>query len=565
MQFYNIPDFPKMEAKNIEGLPPVPLDNAMWMEWWPEVEAHRIKVHEETSTKWKGQRNAQAQEIMRVHKDGRYWLSTYGAIYNAAPDEEQGEDEEWVTEGSGRGYAIPFIPYVFQLYIWDFQMRAFRTRGPKGDTGYCKSRQMGLSNLMTGVNSWAWMAHQPFQGRLLSRKEDLVDDASNPDSLFWKVRLQLKSQPKWLLQAFAPGFTWNKYDGWNLDAAITNPANNNHLAGESTNATAGRGPTATSILLDEFGFMRGGHAIWTATRAASRHRQAVSTVSLDFGNHFFELMVERPDTEAPARLFIPYWLHPYHDEAWLDQERLRDTEAGIRTEVLMDWFGAETDFVYPQFGSKKVGDYPYVPFGGPSFITIDDGWSGYWAFHIIQYVEALGRLRVVDSYRNSHKPVDFYGGLFRGFYLDGFDYGEHEEAIMAQMRMLQNPMFIMDTHGKHVEQVAGMSVIERLATKWNIYANVDYESRAYKDRVNFTNDIIPLLDWNDTPRTRTSLLSCQRYKWKKLDDTTEIVSEYKEPVKNNDTHDPTAIEFFATNWYMFKMIYVPGGQINYGG
>lgn len=555
-----------MEARNIDGLPPIPINNKLWLEWMPEVEAHRLKVYEETEQKWSGQKDARIREILRVAKDGRYWLSTYGGIYNAAPDSNESEEsEDWVTDSTATGYAIGFIPYPFQLYIWDHQIRAFRTRGPKGDTAYCKSRQMGLSNIMCGIYSWAWMAKTPFQGRLLSRKEDLVDDVNNTDSLFWKIRLQLKSQPKWLLQAFAPGFSWQKSAGHNLDAAITNPINNNHLAGESTNATAGRGPTATAILLDEYAFMRGGHGIWTATRAATRHRTAVSTVHLAFGTHFYEMMVARPEDEAPARLFIPYWLHPYHDDAWLAQEKKRDTEAGIRTEVLMDWHGDETDFVYPALKDKQVGDYPYIPFGGPVFVSIDDGWSGYWATHIIQYVQSEGRLRVVDSYRNSHKPADFYGALYRGQFIDGYEYGDHERQIIHLFRMLANPIFVMDTHGKHTEQVAGMSVIERLATQWSIYANVDYEKREYKDRWLFTNDILPLLDWNDTPRVRQALLSCQNYRWKPIDDTTEIVTEYREPIKNHDSHDATALEFFSTNWYMFKLIYVPGGNINYGG
>jgi hypothetical protein len=110
-----------------------------------------------------------------------------------------------------------------------------------------------------------------------------------------------------------------------------------------------------------------------------------------------------------------------------------------------------------------------------------------------------------------------------------------------------------------------MSVIERLAEKWSIYANVDYERREYKDRWLFTNDVLPILDWNDTPRVRQALLSCQNYRWKPIDDTTEIVTEYREPIKNHDSHDATALEFFSTNWYMFKMIYIPGGHINYGG
>jgi hypothetical protein len=562
-QHYDIPDFPKLRAKNIEGLPPLPLNNAQWREWEQYVLLHRAKVREETEEPWSGQEKARAQEIVRVHKDGRYWLSTYGAIYQAKEKQKEEVRETWGEgeEDKPSGWVLPFTPYVFQLYFWDFQDLAMRTIGPKGDVLVIKTRQMGMSNTAISFMLWAWMVKKPYQGRLLSRKEDLVDEANNPDSLFWKARLNLYGQPKWLLKAFAPNFDPSIDD---MTASLTNPDTFNHLAGESTNATAGRGGTATQALLDEFGFMRGGGGVWTALRSATDHRTAISTVALKYGSHLYDLS-RLPPEDAPATIWIPWYLHPDHDDAWLERERKRDTEAGIQTEVLMNFFGDESDFVYPELGKKEVGDFPYEPYAGPVFVAIDDGWSGYWAFHIIQYITQTGRHRMVDSYRNQHHPVDFYGSLFRSTYLDGFHYGPHEDAIMALFRYIQQPIYIMDTHGKHVEQVAGMSVIERLASRWGIYANVDYEKREEKDRQEYARRIIPFTDFNNTPRVEAALLSMKRYKWKEIDEGSEFVTEFKSPVKNHDSHDPTAYEYYATNFDQFKMMYLPGQSIVYEG
>lgn len=553
-----------MPIREIWGLPSHPRTNEEWKEWESMVQSHRANVYRETEYKWTGQQKARELEVARVKKDGRYWQSTYSSIYQSRPEEDfmsEDLDTDWDTDDEKpNGWIIPFIPYLFQLYYYDWQHRAFRTKGPRGDTAVVKSRQMGMSNMACSIFSHLWMTKRPFQGRLLSRKEDLVDEANNPDSLFWKIRLQLKSQPGWLMQAFAPGFDW-KNDS--MLASLTNPSNANHLAGESTNETAGRGGTATAVLLDEYAFMKKGNGIWTATRAATRHRIAISTVHLKYGSHFYDL-IHPKDSVGPAILRVPYWLHPEHDERWAEMERQRDTKSGFETEVLMNWYGDETEFVYPNMPNTKIGEFPYLPFMGPVFVTIDDGYSGYWAMHVIQYVHHLGRHRVVDSYRNSHKRVDFYGGMFRGLMVDGFDYGDHEHKFMQVIRGLQNPIYIMDTHGKHMETVAGMSVIDRLATEWKIFCNVDYEHREYRDRQEFTDRILPYLDWNDTPRTRTARDSCRLYRWKEDNEGEQRTSFVKEPVKNHDSHDPTALEYYATNWDSYKNIYVHGGNIAYG-
>lgn len=549
-----------MEARPIEGLPPLPIDNTNWSEWANDVMAHRIRVDDETRQKWRGQRAAQEREIQRIRRDGRYWLATYGSIYAARPEEDEmptSLDEDWSDSGdAANGWVEPFIPYTFQLYYWDFQQRAFRTKGSKGDVAVVKSRQMGMSYMACALFAHLWMVRKPFQGRLLSRKEDLVDESNNPDSLFWKIRLLLQSQPKWIMERLAPGFSWVRDS---MLASITNPENFNHLHGESTNATAGRGGAATAMLLDEYAFMRGGAGIWTATRAATRHRIAISTVSLKLGTHFYDL-IHPEDGVGPAVLVVPHYLHPDHTDIWVENEKARDTDAGFRQEVLMDWYADESDFVYPQFSEVETGNFPYLPFMGPVGIAIDDGFSGYWAMHVVQYVPHLGRHRVVESYRNSHKVTDFYGSLLRGIYLADFQYGDEEHNWIRLMHMINDVRFIMDTHGRNLEQVSGESVIIRLANRWGINANLDNFNRSYQSRNDLLDELSPTLDWNDTPGVRRALKSCQLYKWKVPDENSTITTVQKEPVKNKDSHDPTAMEYYAADWATYKYVYLSGGQ-----
>lgn len=554
---YQLPDLPPIKYKHIEWLPPIPPTNEMWREWVPEVMAHRATVARETTEKWRGQQAAREAEALRVKQDGRYWLSTYGAIYEAKDQDQPGEEDDWVTEDPEKasGWVLPFVPYLFQLYYWDWQMKAFRTRGAKGDTAVVKTRQMGMSNMACAIFNWAWMVRKPFQGRLLSRKEELVDETNNPDSLFWKLKLQLSAQPEWLLQAFAPGFDWRRDY---MQASLTNPANFNHLAGESTNATAGRGGTATAILLDEYAFMRGGAGIWTATRPSTYHRIAISTVHMKFGPHFYNL-IHSPAESQPAIMTIPYWLHPDHGDAWLEQERLRDTEAGIQTEVLMNWFGDESVFVYPALGSKKVGHYPYVPGAGPTFVVFDDGFRNSWATLIIQYIRATGRHVILDAYFNRQKVTDFYGSIYRGLKMDGFTYGPDEERIMALLRYVEQPVYVSDSHADHKDQNTGESTNDRLARVWGIFVNTDYIKREYYERQELTARNIPKTDWNDTPGTRDALLKIQTYKWKEDAESAEPTSQPKEPVKNESSHYATTLEYHFTNFEPFSFMYTGYG------
>lgn len=132
------------------------------------------------------------------------------------------------------------IPFV----TWPYQDDAFRKMEEAIDSGHDavieKSRDMGASWMMLTLFQHRWQ-FRPLQSFLMmSRKEDLVDESGNSDSLFWKLDFLLEHQPNWL----RPQFQRNQMSLVNLE-------NKSIISGETTNQNAGRGGRRTAVLIDE--------------------------------------------------------------------------------------------------------------------------------------------------------------------------------------------------------------------------------------------------------------------------------------------------------------------------
>lgn len=553
-----------LPVSHVPHLPESPTRREDWPRYERELLEHRVQVLWETSIDCPDYEYYRAREIERVARDGRYWLATYCAIYEARPDEEADLDPE--TEAlldTQRSEVIPFIPYPFQYQVWDWFEALMRTRGAKGDGLIAKARDMGLSNMACAFAAHGWMTKKPFQVRLLSRVERLVDAAGDPDSLFWKVELLLKSQPSWLMAAFAPGFDWRKH---RQVMKLINPSNMNVISGESTQANAGRGGRASLIIYDEAAFMPNFGAIWTAGRASTRHRVAISTVSVDEGLDFQNLHKGTGGYEQPSVLEIPYYVHPLHDEAWLNLEMSRDTEEGIRREIFMDYKAGTGNWVYPMTHDVEVGTHPFKPYGGPIYVALDDGFRDDWSINWIQYDIRTGRHRILEAYQNKGKVVDFYGTIMTGIPRSDFSYTPDEIALMEWVRQLPGCTYIGDTHGAQVEQVSGESVFDRLGREFNIWVYYDNEKgRRTRDRRNALGAILQLMDFNDTEGVAYTLSCLQNARFRPQK-TGEITTyEPKEPIHDWTSHARSALEYYAVMFSQIQALGPGGNKIRYSG
>ena len=525
--------------RDIQFLPKTPSTPTEWFKWKDAVMKHRLAVLLETSEKNPTHKQARAREIQRCAADRLYLANVYGTIYEARPD----EDEERQA-----GY-IPFIMYPFQIETWEWLDQRMTSKGSEGDGMIVKARTMGLSNVTTFWAGTKWMIDTPFQARLASRVADLVDNTGDPDSMFWKLDTFLQGMPDWLLQAFCPGFNWKKH---RANMIIRNPRNGNTIKGESTTANLGRGGRATVIIYDEAAFMDRFGTIWTAGRASSRHRIAVSTVNIDNGMDFYNLHHAKEGYSAIPVLVVPWNAHPEHGPDWLKREMERDTIEGVKREVLMDYFAGTGEWCYPESHKKDVGDYPYEPYAGPVYGCFDDGFDDEWALHLIQYNIRTGRHRVLESYRNKHKKVDFYGGLMTGVPRSDFPWGEDELAFAKVIQNLPGVTWIGDPHISNREQVSGMSVFERLGQEWNIHVMYDMNKRSFTDRMVALSHLLPMFDFNDTVRVAYSLSALQRNRFKKYRQGTENQSEARQPIHDETSHPVQAFEWYSVNFETFK-------------
>ena len=158
---------------------------------------------------------------------------------------------------------IPFITYDFQ----DVALAEIKEAIEKGfDELTEKSRDMGASWMYLTVFQWFWQFVPYTTFRLLSRNEDLVDRADDPDCLFWKIEFLINHQPKW----FQPNYK-------DVHLLHLNYDNNSTQTGCSTTGDAVRGGRCTAMLPDEFAAVPDGHGMLRSTRDVTKCRLFNST------------------------------------------------------------------------------------------------------------------------------------------------------------------------------------------------------------------------------------------------------------------------------------------------
>jgi hypothetical protein len=525
---------------SIPHLPPLPTSRDDWGRFYEAVIRHRI----ERAYACAVSEDARIEEILRCERDGRYWLATYGAIYEARTDH--------FGEGSRSG-TIPWVPYPFQFAVWDWLEERLKSRGAEGDGLLPKARDMGLSNLLGAFALHKWLTMDPFQGRFVSYKEEVIDRQGDPDSIFWKIELLLKAQPRWMLDVWARGFDW-KSD--RTDRRFYNPLNGNLLSGESTTALSGTGRRATVYFFDEWGKNPMGGVIWDSAQGVTDHRLATGSAWSGFGLHQYNLHHKKgayKDTRTPV-LEIGFQAHPYHDPAWEREQRERTPPEVFAREYLMDYFAGAATWIYPETHGKSVGDYPFEPYAGPLIASLDDGLDDQFYVNWVQYIKKTGRHRIVQSYYREQQPTRFLGSVLTGIPISTFRYDQAELDLMEWVRHLPGLTYCGDSHGFNREQIAGQAPFDLLRSEFNIHVFVDFHKRSDKDKRTFTHDLLSMTDFNDTPWVEHTLWCFQNHKFPSLQEGRQRVSPVTRPVEDGTSHAVTSYEYYCTLWDQLSVI-----------
>jgi hypothetical protein len=268
---------------------------------------------------------------------------------------------------------IPLVPFPRQeTFILWLERKVFVTRS----SGLVeKARDMGATENFLRWTVKHWLFTPAFSALLTSEKEDLVDSLKDTDTLFEKVRFQLRLTPSWMLPE---GFDLLRDLNY---MNISNPANGALLTGQAPTPNVGRQKRATVVLCDEFAsWAGGGYAQDTSLSETSPSIFKVSSVKGKM-NRFSD---ERHS--GAADVFVMDWReHPFKDSRWYDslpfghlqkpmtseeiaQEVDRDYQASQPGRVLKNVREEYCFITYSEFkagfeayGRRVVGDRPAVP------------------------------------------------------------------------------------------------------------------------------------------------------------------------------------------------------------
>lgn len=222
------------------------------------------------------------------YQDTLYWFQNYA----------------WGYDPRAPLKVVPFNPYPRQEVYLKWLDDTVLLRQTSGIVE--KSRDEGAT---VGALDWIvhkWLLIPGFSAFLVSATEDLVDTNKNPNTLFEKIRFQLRLTPSWMLPK---GFSLLRDMPY---MNIANPENGATIGGGAPTVNVGRQLRATVVLADEFQSWPNG----AFRQNTALSQTAFSVVKL--GTPYGKLNQYYVDTHTDgANVFVMDWHdNPIKDERW---------------------------------------------------------------------------------------------------------------------------------------------------------------------------------------------------------------------------------------------------------
>ena len=174
-----------------------------------------------------------------------------------------------------------------------------------------KSRDTGATYLTSGFALHRWLFVEGFKTTFGSRKVDYVDKKDNPDSIFAKLRIMLRRQPRELLP---DGFSFTQHDNY---MRIVNPATGAIVSGEGGD-DMGRGGRSSLYVVDEAAFVPNAESVEKALSGNTDCVLWVSSVN-GMGNLFAR---KRHSVLKPHQVARLHWRDdPRKTEEWAENKK----------------------------------------------------------------------------------------------------------------------------------------------------------------------------------------------------------------------------------------------------
>jgi hypothetical protein len=353
-------------------------------------------------------------------------------------------------------------PHHLEFQLYDYQVEAIESLIDHIDNGKDllieKSRDMGVSWLaFVWVPIWYWLFRDGTNILVGSYKEALVDDKT-VDSLFGKMDYSIRMLPEWMMPK---GFRGDKH---RIKLRLINPANGNQITGDTMNPRFGRGARKTVILFDELGFWDYAKESWESAGDSTSCRIANSTPN---GYNYYALL-KRSGMDV---LTLHWSKHPHKDKEWYDFESARRTPEAVAQELDISYSKSREGRVYLEWSEENVdkGVFEYDP-SLPLYVAWDFGKTDATAIIWAQKTNE-GRLRIIDTYTNTGKNIDFYVPFITGSIRSiGYAYTDDELETIYDHATWKPAIHFGDPAGRFVNQVSEETVFTTLKNH-GIYVN----------------------------------------------------------------------------------------------
>ena len=277
--------------------------------------------------------NPKAQEAVwrACQQDILFWISAFVVQYN--PN----------AIGAASLEVGPWIN-------WDFQDEAVRkilfSVKHRRDLLIEKSREMGASWLCILIMVWFFIFHPRKAFLVISRDEDSVDNANDPNCLFAKIQFVIDHLPDWMVRQ--PRVKMKTKMAW------INKLNGSTITGEASTRKAGVGGRAFMIFADEFSQIDEAFQVYARTSNTSNCRIFNGT-HCGTGTMFHQLA-----SEGLVAKLVMHWTD--HPDKRIGLYRHNDEAQVVEyySEAMQLW-GTEPVVKYdPDFQPERTGK----PFGG---------------------------------------------------------------------------------------------------------------------------------------------------------------------------------------------------------
>ncbi len=432
---------------------------------------------------------------------------------------------------------LPFLLFEYQKDLIKWMIDAI----DNGHDGLIeKSRDMGVTWITVWVFLWYWLFKDGVSLLLGSYKEKLVDDRTD-DSIFGRIDYGVESLPKWLLPK---GFSTTKH---RTQMKLVNPANQNLIAGDTMNPNFGRGTRKTAIFFDELGSWDYAQDAWEGAAQATACRIANSTPK---GYNYYAGL-----RESGMDVITLHWKrHPLKDDIWYEFEKTRSTEETIAQELDISYNKSQEGRVYQEWGEPAVekGFFPYDD-GLPLYVGWDFGNTDDTAIVWVQPTN--DGLRVVDTYRNSGKTIDFYTPFVTGILpSDGYQYTPKDYAVIEEHKYWTKGTHFGDPAGRFRSAVTNTSVLDVLK-QHGIIVNFKDEWKEFQKRKTAAKLLIRdgiLLNKNERVDYFDKCMSQAAYPKIKRDGMDEVQSV--KPKHDWTSHYRSAFEYLALGLKEFRNV-----------